>query len=157
MRHILKLHRPLLDLIPENSDNFEFVIFDPKLQADGWLALNNKIFNEHPDQGNWVLADLANRMAEPWFDSQGFFLALQGHNIVGFCWTKIHPNLVNQDPVGEIYVIGVDPDFRTKGLGRALAITGLNYLVAKNLKHAMLYVDADNQIALTMYQSLGFN
>ena len=65
--------------------------------------------------------------------------------------------LVNQDPVGEIYVIGVDTDFRTKGLGRALAITGLNYLVAKDLKHAMLYVDADNEVALNMYQSLGLN
>ena len=157
MRHILKLHRSLLDPIPEITTNFEFAIFDPNLQADTWLALNNKIFKEHPDQGNWVLADLDNRMAEPWFDSQGFFLAIQGDNIIGFCWTKIHHDLVNQDPVGEIYVIGVDPDFRTKGLGRALAITGLNYLVAKDLKHAMLYVDADNQVALNMYQGLGFN
>ena len=117
----------------------------------------NKIFAKHPDQGNWVMADLENRMNEPWFDAEGFFIATNDKKIVGFCWTKIHHDFVNQDPIGEIYVVGVDPDNKKNGLGKSLTITGLNYLVAKNLKQAMLYVDADNGPALAMYQGLGFN
>jgi mycothiol synthase len=70
---------------------------------------------------------------------------------------KIHHDFVNQDPIGEIYVIGVDPENKKTGLGKALAITGLNYLNSKSLKQAMLYVDADNAPALAMYQGLGFN
>jgi mycothiol synthase len=157
MRHILKLHRSLLDSIPPIPTGFEIAVFLPSQQREEWLALNNKIFAKHPDQGNWVMADLENRMNEPWFDSEGFFIATIDKKIVGFCWTKIHHDFVNQDPIGEIYVVGVDPDNKKNGLGKALTITGLNHLVAKNLKQAMLYVDADNGPALAMYQGLGFN
>ena len=157
MRHILKLHRSLLDSIPPIPTGFEIVAFLPSQQREEWLALNNKIFAKHPEQGNWVMADLETRMNEPWFDAEGFFIATNDKKIVGFCWTKIHHDFVNQDPIGEIYVVGVDPDNKKNGLGKALTITGLNYLVAKNLKQAMLYVDADNGPALAMYQGLGFN
>ena len=157
MRHILKLHRSLLDPLPPIANGFEISNFVPSLQKDEWLTLNNKIFEKHPDQGNWVMADLENRMNETWFDLDGFFIAMQNRKIVGFCWTKIHHDFVNQDPVGEIYVIGVDPDKKKSGLGKALALTGLDYMVKKSLKQAMLYVDADNGPALAMYQGLGFN
>jgi mycothiol synthase len=103
------------------------------------------------------MADLENRMAEPWFDPEGFFLALENKKIVGFCWTKIHHDFVNQDPIGELYVIGVDPDSHEKGVGKAVASTALNYLKLKGLNQVMLYVDADNSKALNLYESLGFN
>ena len=157
MRHILKLHRSLLDPLPPIANGFEISTFVPTLQSEEWLLLNNKIFEKHPDQGNWVMADLENRMNEPWFDLDGFFIAMQNRKIVGFCWTKIHHDFVNQDPIGEIYVIGVDPDNKKIGLGKALALIGLDYMVKKSLKQAMLYVDADNGPALAMYQGLGFN
>jgi len=157
MRHILKFYRSLLEPLPPIPTGFEIASFVPSHQKEEWLALNNKIFTNHPDQGNWVMADLDNRMKESWFDPEGFFVALNAKKIVGFCWTKIHHDFVNQDPVGEIYVIGVDPDDKEKGLGKALAITGLNYLAKKSLNQAMLYVDADNEPALALYQGLGFN
>jgi len=157
MRHILKLHRSLLDPLPPIANGFEISTFVPTLQSEEWLLLNNKIFEKHPDQGNWVMADLENRMAESWFDPEGFFIAMHNKKIIGFCWMKIHHDFVNQDPIGEIYVIGVDPENKKTGLGKALAITGLNYLTSKSLTQAMLYVDADNAPALAMYQGLGFN
>jgi mycothiol synthase len=103
------------------------------------------------------MADLENRMAEPWFDPQGFFLATQNGEIEGFVWTKIHQDLVNQDPVGELYVVGTAPEHHGRGIARALSVEAINYFVTKGLKHAMLYVDADNAKALKLYQSLGFN
>jgi mycothiol synthase len=157
MRHILKLNRSLLDPIPQVSSSFDISTFNPSLQKAEWLELNNKIFIKHPDQGNWVMADLENRMAESWFDPEGFFIAMHNKKIIGFCWMKVHHDFVNQDPIGEIYVIGVDPENKKTGLGKALAITGLSYLTSKSLTQAMLYVDADNAPALAMYQGLGFN
>ena len=157
MRHILKLHRSLTTEIPTPKHNFEITTFDPKIHKKEWLELNNKIFINHLDQGNWALADLENRMAEPWFDPEGFFIAFENKKKIGFCWTKIHHDFVNQDPTGELYVIGVDPDSHTQGIGKALAITALNYLKQKGLNQAMLYVDADNSKALKLYESLGFN
>ena len=103
------------------------------------------------------MQDLDNRIAEPWFDPEGFFLAVEKEKILGFCWTKIHRDLVNQEPVGELYVVGVDPDHTHKGIGRAVSISALNYLTNKGLKQSMLYADADNQNGLALYASLGFN
>jgi mycothiol synthase len=157
MRHILKIHRSLNDLLPTAKHEFTIRTFNPAADKDLWLALNNKIFTNHPDQGNWALADLENRMAETWFDPAGFFLATKGNEIVGFVWTKIHQDLVNQDPVGELYVVGVDPDHAHQGIGRAVSVAAINYLIEKGLKRSMLYVDADNEKGLGLYTSLGFN
>ena len=156
MRHIVKIHRSLLDPIPEPTITYSIRSFKDE-DKNQWLELNNKIFAHHPDQGNWAMQDLDNRMAEPWFDPEGFFLAVEKEKILGFCWTKIHRDLVNQEPVGELYVVGVDPDHTHKGIGRAVSIAALNYLTSKGLKHSMLYADADNQNGLALYASLGFN
>jgi len=64
MRHILKIHRSLHDPIPQNSHSFTIRTFNPATDKDQWLELNNTIFAHHPDQGNWAMADLENRMAE---------------------------------------------------------------------------------------------
>ena len=157
MRHILKIHRSLTDPLPTTKREYKIRTFEPKEDKDRWLALNNKIFTSHPDQGNWALQDLENRMAENWFDPAGFFLATKGDEIVGFVWTKIHQDLINQDPVGELYVVGTHPDHAGRGIARALSVEAINYLVNKGLKHAILYVDADNEKGSKLYDSLGFN
>ena len=157
MRHILKIHRSLQDAIPESSHAFTIETFNPALHKQSWLDLNNKIFIAHPDQGNWAMADLENRITEPWFDAKGFFLAVEHGQIIGFCWTKIHHDLVHQEPTGELYVVGVDPEFIGQGIGKAVSIAAMNYLLNKGIKDAMLYVDADNQKGSALYTSLGFN
>ena len=157
MRKILKLSRSLADPIEHLSHKYEFITFDPDVHCEAWLDLNNKIFRVHPDQGNWALADLENRMREPWFDPSGFFLCVNNGIIVGFCWTKIHSDFVSVDPVGELYVIGVDPEFAHQGIGKAVCTEGLIYLRNKQLKGAILYVDEDNKAGIGLYKSLGFN
>jgi len=159
MRTILKLHRQLSINLPHAPAEIGFDIrtFNPTADKSAWLELNNRIFKGHPDQGNWVMEDLENRIKEPWFDTDGFFLAMDNQKIIGFCWTKFHHDLVNQDPVGEIYVIGVDPEIATRGIGKALAIRALEYIKSKGIGTAMLYVDADNEPALSLYKKLGFN
>jgi mycothiol synthase len=144
MRHILKIHRSLTDPLPTAKREYQLRTFDPAKDKERWLELNNKIFAHHPDQGNWVMQDLENRMAENWFDPTGFFLAVKDQEIVGFCWTKIHQDFVNQDHAHQ-------------GIGRAVSVAAINYLVAKGLKHSMLYVDADNEKGLALYTSLGYN
>ena len=156
MRTILKLHRSLVADFPEPITSAEISTFRPA-DSDEWLALNNKIFVAHPDQGDWVMQDLTNRMKESWFDTDGFFLARESGEIIGFCWTKIHQDRVNEGDIGEIYVLGVDPGAHSSGLGKALTLTALRYFQSKDIKESLLYVDADNHAALILYKKLGFN
>jgi mycothiol synthase len=62
-----------------------------------------------------------------------------------------------EPPLGEIYVISVDPDFQGLGLGRGLVVAGLDHLASQGITVGMLYVDADNAPAVHLYRKLGFD
>jgi mycothiol synthase len=157
MRHILKLYRSLEEPIPHIPHNYQFITFDPEIHADAWLELNNFIFAHHPDQGNWVMKDLENRMQEPWFDPQGFFLCVHNGKIAGFCWTKIHRDFVNQDPIGELYVIGVDPTKQVKESAKLSAQKALSTSKKRaSNKRCSTLMKITNQVRV-LYKTLGFN
>ena len=146
--------------------------FSPDLDAQAWLELNSRAFANHPEQGGWLIADLESRMGEPWFSTDGFILAIADDtgDIAGFHWTKVHgatghtvhapkdhaPEAHAHEALGEVYVVGVDPNWQGTGLGRAITVIGLQHLRDLGLSQAMLYVDATNSPALKLYSSLGF-
>ncbi len=121
-----------------------------------WLAVNNRAFKGHPEQGSWTLAQLADRESQPWFDPAGFLLHEEEGALAAFCWTKVQDDDHDDGEVGEIYVIAVNPDFQRRGLGRELVLAGLEHLAGIGLDKAMLYVDRDNTEARRLYHALGF-
>ena len=49
----------------------------------------------------------------------------------------------------------MDPDFHGLGLGRALTLAGYQHLDGAGITRAMLYVDADNTPAVSLYRDIG--
>jgi mycothiol synthase len=168
-RALWQMRRSLQSRIgrPQLAEGIKVRTFVPGQDEDAWVALNHRAFARHPEQGAWTRADLEMREREPWFDPDGFFLADRDGRVVGFHWTKIHGGSAVQpgeaddaghghEAIGEVYVVGVDPDERGTGLGRALTLVGLRYLRARGLAQVMLYVDETNSAAIGLYESLGF-
>jgi mycothiol synthase len=130
--------------------------FEVGRDEDAWLAVNNRAFAGHAEQGGWTAATLERRMAEPWFDPTLFLIAFDAEGAVGFNWMKIHEAHDGAPRIGEIYAIGVDPRAQGSGLGRALAIAGLQDMHHRGIDTGMLFCAADNEAALALYRSLGF-
>lgn len=140
--------------------------FEPGRDEQAFLRVNARAFAAHPEQGRLDLAGLRDEMNQEWFDPAGFFLAVTdpGDELLGFHWTKIHPRDESSGSagngrgraIGEIYVLGVDPDAGVRGLGTALAHAGLRHLAARELDTVMLFVEADNDRAVRLYERLGF-
>ncbi|GGK19117.1 mycothiol acetyltransferase [Streptomyces camponoticapitis] len=154
-RELRQLRRPLepLDITePVLPDGVTVRTFVPGQDDAAWLAVNAAAFAHHPEQGGLTQRDLDDRVAEPWFDPKGFFLAERDGRLVGFHWTKVHA----EEQLGEVYVVGISPEAQGGGLGKALTAIGLRHLAGRGLPTAMLYVDADNTAAVTVYERLGF-
>jgi mycothiol synthase len=156
-RDLYQLRRPLPlePSLAEAASGLAIRPFRVGVDEKRWLEVNNRAFSWHPEQGGWTIELLAEREAESWFDPEGLLMHEQSGRLAGFCWTKIHSN--QSPPLGEIYVIAVDPDFQGRGLGRSLAVAGLEYLASRGLGIGMLYVDATNRPALALYGKLGFS
>jgi len=121
--------------------------------ADQVIAVNAAAFAAHPEQGGMDAANLAQRMAETWFDPAGLLVAEDDEgSLLGFHWTKRH-----DERLGEVYVVGISPAAQGRGLGRLLTLAGLHHLVAAGVDEVLLYVESDNLPAVHVYSGLGFD
>ncbi|MGH3977835.1 MAG: mycothiol synthase [Pseudonocardiaceae bacterium] len=155
-RELWQLRRDLADPLPSRPlpEGLSLRRFVPGRDEAAVVEVNNRAFAWHPEQSGWDVGELAVREGEPWFDPTGFLLVTDGDGrLAGFHWTKVHPG---PPPVGEVYVLAVDPAAQGDGLGPALVLAGLEHLRDRGLGEVLLYTESDNEAAVRMYRKLGF-
>ncbi|MFC1989478.1 GNAT family N-acetyltransferase [Chloroflexota bacterium] len=85
-------------------------------------------------------------------------LAYDGDQVAGYCWTRM--NYGEEADAGErkgrIFMLGVYPDYRGRGIGKKVLLAGLAHLKCKGLRFAELTVDSENETACALYRSVGF-
>ncbi len=158
VRTLWQMRRSLNTPIPESGFPKDLTLrkFEIDTDLDAWLLCNQVAFADHPEQGQWNKSNLQHRLIEDWFDPNGLKVLISENSVVGYSWTKV--DAANADSkLGEIYVIGVHPDWQNHGIGKALTLDGLRYLRSLNLNSALLYVDAENERAISLYEYLGFS
>lgn len=170
VRQLWQMTLPVADRRPPD------VVFPPGFAAapfteadlEEWVAVNARAFADHPEQGRITVADVRDRMAQPWFDAAGFLLVRDQTDVeppdagdsaskgplAAYHWTKIDPH--GQPRTGEVYVVGIDPPYQGRGLARPLTDLGVAHLIGQGVDRVTLYVDGDNQRAVATYRAAGF-
>ena len=83
-------------------------------------------------------------------------LACDGDKVVGYCWTRITHEAATNERKGQIRMLGVDPAYQGRGIGKGVLLAGLSYLKSKAVQVVELTVDSKNKAACGLYRSAGF-
>ncbi|MFQ6087908.1 MAG: GNAT family N-acetyltransferase [Candidatus Methanofastidiosia archaeon] len=140
---------------PEGIEVRNFVLGEDEQNL---LDIYNNSFAEHWGHTDVTLEDIENWKKEKIFDPKGIFLAIHRDKIIGLCVNFIEEvNVLSKlQKIGIVGVLGVHTDYRRKGIGKALLLTGVKYLQKKKMKIVELGVDAENPKAKNLYEGCGF-
>jgi len=90
-------------------------------------------------------------------DPEGSFVAEAGGAVVGFMLGEVRSGEFGlEEPTGWIEVLGVDPDFRGKAVGRRLADAMLGRFRAQGAIRVQTLVDEEREDIRSFFASLGF-
>ncbi len=131
--------------------------------ADGedtasYVDLLNASFLSHPTPISCTRQQVDRVHAMPGFDPEGIaLLALSDRpsSLVGFARTRVEEDDAGRR-FGELALVGVMPEWRGRGLGRALLRWSIARFRSLGLVEAELLVVAANDRALGFYQAEGF-
>lgn len=113
--------------------------------------------------GTWgyrpnTVEDIAYQTSPDCLGPEGILFLADEEEMVAYCWLTLDPEEGSNDgPVGRIFMIGVHPSHRGRGLGRAIALTGISYLRRRGIREVKLSMDSRNAAARRLYQGLGLH
>ena len=85
---------------------------------------------------------------------QGILFLTHGQDTAGYCWTYILGESTKL--FGVIAMIGIDPGYRGRGLGKPILLAAMRYLHSRRVTDIRLSVDGENEAAIKLYTSVGF-
>jgi mycothiol synthase len=118
-----------------------------------WVSTFNRAFVDHFNSAPADPQNFINYRDVP-DEVFSYALAKRGGEPVGVCMPEIEFGTGGR--TGWIDILGVVPEARKAGLGRALLADGLRWIAERGAVEALLGVDAQNEKALGLYRSVGF-
>jgi len=151
-RHFWRMERPRGPVgLPAWPDGIVVRAFDGGEAAlVDFHTAYNRSFADHYHYVRSSLEDTRAITTQKHFRPEALALAYRNEECVGFC-----RNARWGEP-GEVALIGVAPEARRLGLGRALLRWGVTRLQDEQARPVYLMVDGENESALTLYRSEGF-
>jgi mycothiol synthase len=162
VRYFFYMHcRDLANLPqPVYPDGITTRSLNPQSDAASFVAADNDAFSDH-----WGFVAVTREQVDHWLSSSAFspdnaILAVdEAGRIAGFCqllFPEMEGTMLASNPP-LVDDLGVVHDFRRRGIGRALLLSGMHRVRALGFDKVALAVDADNpNQALRLYESVGF-
>ncbi len=127
-------------------------------EEDRLVRIQNRSFTDTWGFNPNTVEEIVYRIGLPNCSPEDVILACDGDTVIGYCWTRAYPrgDDFTRGDRGRIYMLGVDPDHRGRGVGKEVLLAGLSYLKRKGLETVELTVDSENEAARDLYRSAGF-
>ena len=87
---------------------------------------------------------------------EDILLLYEGDKAIGYCWTEVISGGGGNERGGRISMLGTELDHRGKGVGKRVLTAGLAHLSSKGVRVIEVSADSENEAALALYQSAGF-
>ena len=117
-------------------------------------SIQNAAFGAHWGFNPNTVEEIAARVRMESTDPEGIIFISNGASLAGYNWTLRNEN--DHGSVGFVAMTGVHPNYRGKGLGTAVVVTGMEYLRQQGVDGIELEVDSTNTPAVELYRKLGF-
>ncbi len=117
---------------------------------EDWSEGYNRSFARHFQFSPTTVGECLAFLGSPGMSPGSVMVAYRGGKVAGFCANRLSAQW------GEVATIGTAPEARGIGLGRALLRWGVGYLLGRNPPRVTLMVDGENEGALKLYRSEGF-
>lgn len=158
VRRFLDLRLVLSEAQLPDAEQGDLAIRHPQPgEEDRLTEIQNRSF-----AGTWgynpnTVEEIVYRLNMTGSSPENVILVCEGDKPIACCWTATNPG---QDAAGtkkgRIFMLGVDPDYRGKGVGKRALLAGLAHLKSKGIEAAELTVDSENAAACALYESVGF-
>ncbi|MCL6451074.1 MAG: GNAT family N-acetyltransferase [Acetobacteraceae bacterium] len=150
---------------------FRFRELVPERDEELYSQLCNRAFADHFPRHDITASDVRTQLASGVVRPGDILLAVADPaaaeggagdvtppgGLVGFCASSFHPQGDREGlPVGDVGRLGIVPEFRRRGLGRALLLESLARLRDRGAARVGLRVIEGNRPAQALYYSLGF-
>ena len=148
-----------LDVKPAKIFSTSVVIRHLAQNEEAALAdLQNRAFAQHWGYSPNTVEEITHRLNQRNTSHQHVTLAFVGDVPVGYCWTTTipEPNPQTGKKHGCVLMLGVDPGYRNRGIGRTVLVSGLSSLYQQGIELVEITADSVNEKALSLYKSVGF-
>jgi ribosomal protein S18 acetylase RimI-like enzyme len=144
---------------PELPSGVVLRVFDADREdTAAYVDLMNASFGSHPTPISWTRQQVDRAHAMPGFDTGGIALLARSDRpttLIGFVRTHAEHDDAGRR-FGEVALVGILPEWRGLGLGRALLRWSIARFRSLGLTEAELLVVAANDRALSIYRAEGF-
>ena len=116
--------------------------------------LQNVAFEENWGFSPNTVEQIRSRVKHNSGGPEGILLITEAGKPAAYNWTMFFAD--EREPNGIIAMTGVRPEYRGRGIGRAVVAAGIAHLVERGVKYVDLEVESENTPARELYLKLGF-
>jgi len=121
---------------------------------DVWVTLRNKAFKEFDDFRRISVEDWLVQEKSPTFDANGMFIAELDREPVGI--VNAYVDKMREEKKGFIRQLGVVPEYRGRGTGRALAEKAIESFKERGMQTVETSAGMEKPAAIRLWESMDF-